>query len=84
MEHFDIRRPFKLAYAECRCETSYSFRKHAYSQLFKVSPSKTDNFQIKILTFFIFLLKIVDWGYSLKPPRRCGSNEYPQSMFEQK
>ena len=23
----------------------------------------------------------VDYGYSLKPPRRGGSNEYPQSMF---
>ena len=23
----------------------------------------------------------IDYGYSLEPPRRCGSNEYPQSMF---
>ena len=23
----------------------------------------------------------VDCGYSLEPPRRGGSNEYPQSMF---
>ena len=23
----------------------------------------------------------MDCGYSLKPPRRGGSNEYPQSMF---
>ena len=23
----------------------------------------------------------IDWGYSLEPPRRGGSNEYPQSMF---
>ena len=23
----------------------------------------------------------IDCGYSLEPPRRCGSNEYPQSMF---
>ena len=26
----------------------------------------------------------MDCGYSLEPPRRGGSNEYPQSMFEQK
>ena len=25
--------------------------------------------------------KIIDYGYSLEPPRRGGSNEYPQSMF---
>ena len=31
--------------------------------------------------FFLFLLKIIDCGYSLEPPRRGGSNEYPQSMF---
>ena len=30
--------------------------------------------------FFIFLLKNTDCGYSLEPPRRGGSNEYPQSM----
>ena len=23
----------------------------------------------------------IDCGYTLEPPRRCGSNEYPQSMF---
>ena len=35
--------------------------------------------------FFLFLLKNIDCKYSLEPPRRCGSNEYPQSMFfEQK
>ena len=34
-----------------------------------------------ILYFFSFLLKSLDCGYSLEPPRRGGSNEYPQSMF---
>ena len=23
----------------------------------------------------------IDYGYSLEPPRRGGSNEYPQAMF---
>ena len=31
--------------------------------------------------FFLFLLKNIDGGYSLEPPPRGGSNEYPQSMF---
>ena len=26
------------------------------------------------------MLKIIDCGYSLEPPRRGGSNEYPQSI----
>ena len=38
-------------------------------------------FRIKILIFFTFLLKNIDCGYSLEPPRWGGSNEYPQSMF---
>ena len=33
---------------------------------------------------FLFLLQNIDCGYSLEPPRRGGSNVYPQSMFEQK
>ena len=31
--------------------------------------------------FFIFLLKKNDCGYSLEPPWRGGSYEYPKSMF---
>ena len=31
--------------------------------------------------FFLFMLKNIDCGYSLEPPHRGGSNEYPQSMF---
>ena len=34
--------------------------------------------------FFLFLLKNIDCGYTLEPPRQGGSNKYPQSMFEQK
>ena len=33
--------------------------------------------------YIIFLISTqnIDFGYSLEPPRRGGSNEYPQSMF---
>ena len=31
--------------------------------------------------FFLYLLKNIDCGYSLEPPRGGGSNGYPQSMF---
>ena len=39
------------------------------------------NFQIKILIYFHISAQNIDCGYSLEPPHRGGSNEYPQSMF---
>ena len=33
------------------------------------------------IPIFLILLKNIDCGYSLEPPRRGGSNMYPQSMF---
>ena len=56
-------------------------RKQAYSNILENLPAKYENFQIKILIFFLCLLKNIDCGYSLEPPRRGSSNEYPQSMF---
>ena len=50
--------------------------------MLKISPlKKTENFQIKILIFVYISAQNIDCGYSLEPPRRGGSNEYPQSMF---
>ena len=57
--------------------SAFPLRKHAYSNILKISPIKTENFQIKILIFFSsshFCLKHRLWV-------RGGSNEYPQSMF---
>ena len=34
-----------------------------------------------VYLFFLFLLQNIDCGYSLEPPRRSGSNVYPQFMF---
>ena len=41
---------------------------------------KNDNFQMIFFFFFNFAQNI-DCGYTLEPPQRGGSNEYPQSMF---
>ena len=38
-------------------------------------------FQIKNSNIFHISAQNIDCGYSLGPPRRGGSNEYPQSMF---
>ena len=34
-----------------------------------------------VFLFFLFLLQNINCEYSLEPPRRGGSNMYPQSMF---
>ena len=43
--------------------------------------SKNWKFQIKNSDIFHISAQNIDCGYSLEPPRRGGSNEYPQSMF---
>ena len=58
-----------------------SLRKHAYSNILKISPPKTESFQIKKSDIFHISAQNIDCGYSLEPPRRGGSNEYPHSMF---
>ena len=42
---------------------------------------KIEKFQHKILDIFLIFAQNIDCGYTLEPPRRGGSNEYPQSMF---
>ena len=47
----------------------------------KFRVQKLKIFKEKILIFFTFLLKNIDCGYSLEPPRRGGSNEYHNLCF---
>ena len=58
-----------------------TLRKHAYSNILKILPSKNENFQIKNSDIFHISAQNIDCGYSLEPPRRGGFNEYPQSML---
>ena len=44
------------------------------------SAVKIEKNNQKKFDIFIFA-KNIDCGYTLEPPRRVGSNEYPQSMF---
>ena len=57
-----------------RVRNSFPLRKHAYSNILKFLPPNNESFQIKSLMFFIFLLKNINCGYSLEPPRRGSSN----------
>ena len=45
------------------------------------TSKKTEIFQIKNSDIFHISAQNIDCGYPLEPPRRGGSNEYPQSMF---
>ena len=56
-------------------------RKHAYSNILNFLPPKNENFQIKNSDIFLISAQNIDCGYSLEPPHRGGSNEYPQFMF---
>ena len=42
---------------------------------------KIKNFQPKIFDIFLIFAQSIDCGYTLGPPQRGGSNEYPQTMF---
>ena len=54
--------------------------------LFNFDPLKPHFYIVKlgftgIYIIFLISAQNIDCGYSLEPPRRGGSNEYPQSMF---
>ena len=61
----------------------FSLRKHAYSNILKILQRlpKKEKFSDKNSDTFQISSQSIDCGYSLEPPRRGGSNEYPQSMF---
>ena len=63
------------------CTRNDTLRKLAYSNILKILPTKNKNFQIKFLILFHISAQNIDCVYSLEPPRRGGSNEYPQSVF---
>ena len=47
----------------------------------KFTTKKNENFQIKNSDIFHISAQNIECEYSFEPPRRGGSNEYPQSMF---
>ena len=69
-----------MGYNERLC--AMTLRKHTYSNTLKIlRPKKKEKFQIKNSDIIYISSQNIDCGYSLEPPRRGGSNEYPQSMF---
>ena len=60
---------------------SAALRKYAYWNILKILPPKNEKFSDKNSDIFHISAENIDCGYSLEPPWRGGSNEYPQSMF---
>ena len=56
-------------------------RKHAHAIYRNFLGCKNENFHQKSFDIFLTFAQNIDGGYTLEPPRRGGSNEYPQSMF---
>ena len=70
------------AFLRQRWGTNTASRKHAHVILTPLNPilySKAGVY--RGIHYFSYFAKNIDCGYSLEPPRRGGSNEYPQSMF---
>ena len=56
------------------------------TRLYSFDPLKPQFYIVKlgftgVNIIFLILLRNIDCRYSLEPPRRGDSNEYPQSMF---
>ena len=78
----DYRDPQQAA-ARRQCFSIYRIMKRCPCNVY---PLETHFYIAKlgypgVYLFFLFLLQNIDCGYSLEPPRRGGSNVYPQSMF---
>ena len=59
---------------------------HGITKTYNFVPFKPYFYTVKlgftgVYIIFLFMLKNIDCGYSFEPPRRGGSNEYPQSLF---
>ena len=65
-------------------QTKKKQKKTSRARLYSFDPLKPHHYIVKLGftgVYIILLTKTLDCGYSLKPPGRGGSNEYPQSMF---
>ena len=69
---FAISHPFVML-------SHYENKPMQYTEIFKVV--KNEDLQQKFFDIFLIFAQNIDCGYTLEPPRRGGSNEYPQSMF---
>ena len=60
---------------------AYQYENTPFQIYRKISPPKTENFQIKNSEIFQISAQNLDCGYSLESPRQGGSDENQQYMF---
>ena len=72
---------FAILKFKFKVELVYPLRKLAHAINRDFFSLKNENFQQKNVDIFLIFDQNIDCGYTLEPPRRGGSNEYPQSMF---
>ena len=78
--HFFFRQTMAVAYCQIgTCTLHYENLPMQYTEIFKVVKLKISS--EKKSDIFLILAQNIDCGTTLEPPRRGGSNEYPQSMF---
>ena len=73
------RYAFSVCGSKILQETITKTRLFKYMENF--TSKKLKIFRYKNSDIFHITAQNIDCGYSLEPPRRGGSNEYPQSMF---
>ena len=73
----------RLLFLENKHDYGAASGKHVRAMNTPLNPTFLwKNWGMQGYTYFsYFLLQNIDCGYSLEPPRRGGSNVYPQSMF---
>ena len=59
----------------------HTLRKLAHAIDKRFLSFKIENFQLKHFDIFLIFAQNIDCGYTLEPPCRGSSYEYPQSMF---
>ena len=71
-----------LNFVICLCSLFATHYENTPIQIYrKFHLQKLKIFRYKNSDIFHISAQNIDCGYSLDPPRRGGSNEYPQSMF---
>ena len=82
---FIVKLFFNRFFFQCSMEDLFRDCNITRTSLFKYTENfttkKNESFQMKNSKIFHNSAQNIDCGYSLEPPRRGGSNEYPQSMF---
>ena len=70
-----------MQYTEKKLPMQYTEKKLSMQYTEKKIGCKNENFHWKNFDILLIFAQNIDCGYTLEPPRRGGSNEYPQSMF---